>query len=221
MRDHYHHECHQWRLHPADPYQRRLYLYRMDEQGQLRFLGGQHSYLWHCHLCQLETAAVQHHPQGWPEMERLAHQGASNGKFKLPVRNHNDYTFIGWMSKDSSAFSEASILTSDTVIYANWKQLQFNITLRMAWMETRSSRAPATAISNCLCASITTTPSSRVEDKGSSAFSKDNILTSDTVIYANWKQLQFNITLKRWIEWTDSLIKGASNGKFQIACAQP
>jgi hypothetical protein len=46
------------------------------------------------------------------------------------VRKHNDYTFIGWMSKDSSAFSAASILTSDTVIYANWKQLQFNITFK-------------------------------------------------------------------------------------------
>src|SRR5574344_2028701 len=57
-------------------------------------------------------------------------KGASNGNFKLPVRSHNDYTFIGWMSKDSSAFSEANILTSDTVIYANWKQLQFNITLK-------------------------------------------------------------------------------------------
>jgi hypothetical protein len=29
-------------------------------------------------------------------------KGASNGKFSLPVRSHNDYTFIGWKNKAES-----------------------------------------------------------------------------------------------------------------------
>ena len=64
------------------------------------------------------------------------------------------------MNKDSSAFSEANILTSDTVIYANWKQLQFNITLKDGLNGDSLIKGPATESSNCLFATIMTTPSS-------------------------------------------------------------
>jgi FlaG/FlaF family flagellin (archaellin) len=57
-------------------------------------------------------------------------KGASNGKFTLPVRKHNDYTFIGWKNKDGKTFTNGSILTSDTTLVAVWKQLQFDITLK-------------------------------------------------------------------------------------------
>ena len=30
--------------------------------------------------------------------------GASNGKFSLPVRSHNDFTFIGWKNMDGKTF---------------------------------------------------------------------------------------------------------------------
>jgi hypothetical protein len=57
-------------------------------------------------------------------------KGASNGKFTLPVRSHNDYTFIGWKNKDGKTFTAKDILTSDTTLIAVWKQLQFDITLK-------------------------------------------------------------------------------------------
>jgi hypothetical protein len=57
-------------------------------------------------------------------------KGASNGKFTLPVRSHNDYTFIGWKNKAGITFTKDNIFTSDTTLIAVWKQLQFNITLK-------------------------------------------------------------------------------------------
>ena len=33
-------------------------------------------------------------------------KGASNGKFTLPVRSHNDYTFIGWKNMDGKTFTK-------------------------------------------------------------------------------------------------------------------
>jgi hypothetical protein len=57
-------------------------------------------------------------------------KGASNGKFTLPVRKHNDYTFIGWKNKAGVTFTKDNILTSDTTLVAVWKQLQFDITLK-------------------------------------------------------------------------------------------
>jgi hypothetical protein len=58
-------------------------------------------------------------------------KGASNGKFTLPVRSHNDYTFIGWKNKADKTFTtDKDILTSDTTLVAVWKQLQFDITLK-------------------------------------------------------------------------------------------
>jgi hypothetical protein len=33
-------------------------------------------------------------------------KGASNGNFTLPVRKHNDYTFIGWKNKDGKTFTD-------------------------------------------------------------------------------------------------------------------
>jgi hypothetical protein len=53
------------------------------------------------------------------------------------------------------------------------------------------------------------------KNKAGITFTKDNILTSDTTLIAVWKQLQFDITLKDSFQ-TDSVIKGASNGKFTL-----
>jgi uncharacterized repeat protein (TIGR02543 family) len=142
-------------------------------------------------------------------------KGASNGNFKLPVRKHNDYTFIGWMNKDSSAFSAASILTSDTVIYANWKQLQFNITLKDGLNGDSLIKGASNGNFKLPVRKHNDYTFIGWMNKDSSAFSAASILTSDTVIYANWKQLQFNITLKDGLNG-DSLIKGASNGKFKL-----
>jgi uncharacterized repeat protein (TIGR02543 family) len=142
-------------------------------------------------------------------------KGASNGKFKLPVRNHNDYTFIGWMSKDSSAFSEASILTSDTVIYANWKQLQFNITLKDGLNGDSLIKGASNGNFKLPVRKHNDYTFIGWKNKAGVTFTKDNILTSDTTLIAVWKQLQFNITLKDTFK-TDSVIKGASNGKFSL-----
>jgi hypothetical protein len=59
-----------------------------------------------------------------------------------------------------------------------------------------------------------------MEEQGGVTFTKDNILTSDTTLVAVWKQLQFDITLKDTFK-TDSVIKGASNGKFTLPVTQP
>jgi uncharacterized repeat protein (TIGR02543 family) len=142
-------------------------------------------------------------------------KGASNGKFKLPVRKHNDYTFIGWMSKDSSAFSEASILTSDTVIYANWKQLQFNITLKDGLNGDSLIKGASNGNFKLPVRKHNDYTFIGWKNKAGVTFTKDNILTSDTTLIAVWKQLQFNITLKDTFK-TDSVIKGASNGKFSL-----
>jgi hypothetical protein len=74
---------------------------------------------------------------------------------------------------------------------------------------------PATESSRCQCAAITTTPFIGWKNKAGITFTKDNILTSDTTLIAVWKQLQFDITLKDTFQ-TDSVIKGASNGKFTL-----
>ena len=80
--------------------------------------------------CRLETAAVRHNVKRLAP-DRLRYQGASNGKFTLPVRKHDDdYTFIGWKNKDGKTFHGQNILTSDTTLVAVWKQLQFDITLK-------------------------------------------------------------------------------------------
>jgi hypothetical protein len=56
-----------------------------------------------------------------------------------------------------------------------------------------------------------------VEEQGGQNFhgQRLHILTSDTTLIAVWKQLQFDITLKDSFQ-TDSVIKGASNGKFSL-----
>jgi hypothetical protein len=87
-------------------------------------------------------------------------KGASNGKFTLPVRSHNDYTFIGWKNKDGQNFHQRTILTSDTTLIAVWKQLQFDITLKDSFQTDSVIKVPATESSRCQCAAITTTLSS-------------------------------------------------------------
>jgi hypothetical protein len=87
-------------------------------------------------------------------------KGASNGKFTLPVRSHNDYTFIGWKNKAGKTFTKDNILTSDTTLIAVWKQLQFDITLKDSFQTDSVIKVPATESSRCQCAAITTTLSS-------------------------------------------------------------
>ena len=99
----------------------------------------------HRHLCQLETAAVQHYPQGWPEWNSLIK--GQQRHFKLPVRKRQTTTRLHRVDEqDSSAFS-AKHSHLDTVIYANWKQLQFNITLKDGLNGTRSSKGSSNEIS--------------------------------------------------------------------------
>jgi hypothetical protein len=143
-------------------------------------------------------------------------KGASNGKFTLPVRSHNDYTFIGWKNKDGKGFHQRlNILTSDTTLIAVWKQLQFDITLKDSFQTDSTIKVPATESSHCQCAAITTTLSSDGRTRTERLSPTANILTSDTTLIAVWKQLQFDITLKDSFQ-TDSVIKGASNGKFTL-----
>src|SRR5574344_1449286 len=141
--------------------------------------------------------------------------GASNGKFTLPVRSHNDYTFIGWKNKDGKTFTNGSILTSDTTLVAVWKQLQFDITLKDSFQTDSVIKGASNGKFTLPVRSHNDYTFIGWKNMAGITFTKDNILTSDTTLVAVWKQLQFDITLKDSFQ-TDSVIKGASNGKFTL-----
>ena len=136
------------------------------------------------------------------------------------MRSHNDYTFIGWKNKAGVTFTKDNILTSDTTLVAVWKQLQFNITLKTRSRLTPSSEGASNGKFSLPVRSHDDYTFIGWKNMDGKTFTAKDILTSDTTLVAVWKQLQFDITLKDSFQ-TDSVIKGASNGKFTLASPQP
>jgi hypothetical protein len=143
-------------------------------------------------------------------------KGASNGKFTLPVRSHNDYTFIGWKNKAGKTFTNGQrYLTSDTTLIAVWKQLQFDITLKDSFQTDSVIKGASNGKFTLPVRSHNDYTFIGWKNKAGSNLHQGQHLTSDTTLIAVWKQLQFDITLKDSFQ-TDSVIKGASNGKFSL-----
>ena len=75
----------------------------------------------------MEAAGIHHHIG---EREHATRMTASNGHYTLPTPTRFDHTFMGWADKNGKTFTTDNILSSDTTLTAQWKQMEFNITSR-------------------------------------------------------------------------------------------
>jgi uncharacterized repeat protein (TIGR02543 family) len=136
---------------------------------------------------------------------------ASNGNYTLPTPTKSDYRFIGWANRQGVEFTTDNILSSDTTLMAQWKQLEYTITLVNVNDTTRMTASNG---------HYTLPTPTRFDytfmgwaDKNGKTFTTDNILSSDTTLTAQWKQLEFNITL---INGNDTTHMTVSNGHYTL-----
>jgi hypothetical protein len=108
-------------------------------------------------------------------------------------------------------------------LVAVWKQLQFDITLKDTFQtDSTSSRAPATAISNCQYASHNDYTFIGWKNKDGKTFTKDgSAFSPPTPLWLlSGSSCSSTSPLKDSFQ-TDSVIKGASNGKFTLPVRKP
>ena len=60
------------------------------------------------------------------ESKRTAYVGSPVGTLPTPVRQY--YTFTGWYTTGGTKITDASVLNADTVLYARWLGIEYNIT---------------------------------------------------------------------------------------------
>ena len=169
----------------------------------------------------LEAVAVRYHVKKTVP-DWLPDQGRQQRKVQIACTPNMTTSFIGWMNRKAPLSRRPAFLTSDTVIYANWKQLQFNITLKQEKNRPKI-RVPATEIHLPTCATKTTNLSSGMEEQGRAKLSlPKDIPTSDTTLVAGLEELQFDITLKGGSD--RPVIKGApatESSRCQYAAIRP
>jgi uncharacterized repeat protein (TIGR02543 family) len=109
----------------------------------------------------------------------------------LPVPTAADSVFVGWTNSKGVAVGAtlpAFALTSDTTLYAQWKQKQFSLTLIDENADTTTKN-----VSNGNYTLPTPTKADYNfmgwADKNGVQFTTDSLLTSDTTLYAQWKEV--------------------------------
>jgi uncharacterized repeat protein (TIGR02543 family) len=136
----------------------------------------------------------------------------SNGNYTLPTPTKLDYNFMGWTNKNGVRFTTDSLLTSDTTLYAQWKQKQFSLTL----IDENDTTTELVSNGNYTLSAPTKPHYDFMgwTNKNGVQFTTDSLLTSDTTLYAQWKQKQFSLTLIN--ENADTTTKVVSNGSYTL-----
>ena len=137
----------------------------------------------------METKAIHRNIGIWRATTKLT---VSNGNYTLPTPTKADHIFTGWYNKDSVQFIPGTTLTQDT-IHAHWNQLRFTIT----FIDGDSVRKVTVNNGHY----VPPNPSKfdyQFEgwaNEDGETFDAASILTSDTILYAQWKQYVYTITL--------------------------
>jgi uncharacterized repeat protein (TIGR02543 family) len=115
-------------------------------------------------------------------------KNVSNGNYTLPTPTKADYNFMGWADKNGVLFTTDGLLTSDTTLYAQWKQKQFSLTLIDENADTTTKNV---SNGNYTLPVLTKADYNFMgwADKNGVLFTTDSLLTSDTTLYAQWKEV--------------------------------
>jgi uncharacterized repeat protein (TIGR02543 family) len=108
----------------------------------------------------------------------------------LPVPTAADSVFVGWTNSKGVAVGvtlPAFALTSDTTLYAQWKQKQFSLTL----IDENETTTKNVSNGNYTLPTPTKADYNFMgwADKNGVLFTTDSLLTSDTTLYAQWKEV--------------------------------